>query len=128
VVCDASTLVALLVDDGPAGTWAARTLQRADLHAPHLTIFETADILRRHELSGAISADQAAQAHMDLRDLAIELWPYELLADRVWQLRADLTAYDAAYVALAELTKSELATLDRRIAGAPGIGCPVAHP
>lgn len=128
MVCDASALVAVLVDGGPAGQWATARLAGADLAAPHLVLFEAANILRRHELAGLVSADQAAQAHADLVDLTIELWPYDLLASRVWELRGNLTAYDAAYVALAELTGSELVTLDRRIALAPGVRCAITGP
>lgn len=127
-VCDASALVALLVDGGPAGEWATARLTGVGLLAPHLVHFEVGNILRRHELAGLVSADQASQAHQDLLDLAVELWPYELLASRAWQLRANLTIFDAVYVALAELTGATLVTLDRRIAQAPGIRCPVAHP
>ncbi|MFO7281655.1 MAG: type II toxin-antitoxin system VapC family toxin [Thermoanaerobacterales bacterium] len=128
VVCDASAVVALLVDGGPAGQWTADQLRGADLLAPHLVLFEAANILRRQESAARISADLAAQAHADLLDLPIELWPYELLAPRAWALRANLSTYDAAYVALAELAGATLVTLDRRLAGAPGIACPVAVP
>jgi predicted nucleic acid-binding protein len=78
--------------------------------------------------AGLVSADRAAQAHADLLDLAIELWPYELLSSRVWELRANLSAYDAGYVAVAELTDAPLVTLDRRIARAPGLRCAVTTP
>lgn len=92
VVCDASALVAVLLDAGP------------------------------------VSGDQAAQAHGDLLDLAIEPWPYELLAPRAWELRRNLSIYDAAYVALAELIDAALVTLDQRIAGVPGLRCAVVTP
>ena len=128
VVCDASALVALLLDDGPDGQWAAQALAGATLAAPAVVAFETANIVRRHELSGAVGADQAAQAHADMLELAIELWPYELLASRVWELRASSSSYDASYVAVAELTGATLVTLDGRLAAAPGIRCPVAAP
>lgn len=128
VVCDASALVALLVDGGPAGQWATEHLSGADLLAPHLAPCETANILRRHELASLISADQAAQAHADLLDLSIELWPYDLLAARAWELRANVSIYDATYVALAEQVEATLVTLDARIAGAPGIRCAVLTP
>jgi predicted nucleic acid-binding protein len=128
VVCDASALVALLVDGGPDGEWAAAALTGTDLLAPHLAPFEVANILRRHELAGLITADQSAQAHADVVDLPLELWPYEVLAARAWGLRANLSVYDATYVALAELTGHPLVTLDRRIAGAPGLRCPVLLP
>jgi predicted nucleic acid-binding protein len=128
VVCDASALTALLIDGGPDGRWVTEAFAGADLAAPTLVGFETANILRRHELAGMITADQAAQAHADLLDLAIEHWPYELLATRAWQLRQNLSIYDASYVALAELLGATLVTLDRRIGGAPGPRCAIATP
>jgi predicted nucleic acid-binding protein len=129
ITCDASVLVALLVDGGPAGQWATTHLaQSSGLLAPHLVLFETANIFRRHELAGLITADQAAQAHADLLDLPIDLWPYDILAPRAWQLRANLSAYDGSYVALAEITGTTLATLDARIARAPNVTCVVAIP
>ena len=103
VVCDASAITALLVDGGSDGRWATEACNGVALAAPSLIDFETANILRRQELAGLISPDQAAQAHTDLVDLAIECWPYELLAVRAWQLRLNLSIYDASYVALAEL-------------------------
>ena len=128
VVCDASALVALLLDAGPDGRWATDALTGADIAAPSLVTFESANIIRRHELAGLVSADQAAQAHADLLDLAIEQWPYELLASRAWALRQNLSSYDAAYVALAELTGATLVTLDKSIARAPGLRCVVVTP
>jgi predicted nucleic acid-binding protein len=127
-VCDASALVALLLDSGPDGQWVTRALSGATLAAPGLVAFETANIIRRHELAGAVSTDQAAQAHGDLLALAIEHWPYELLAPRAWELRRNLSSYDAGYVALAELIDATLVTLDRRIGRAPGLGCKVTTP
>jgi predicted nucleic acid-binding protein len=128
VVCDASTVVALLLDAGPDGRWAYDALAGAELAAPSLLPFEAANIIRRHQLARLISADQAAQAHADLLDLAIEPWPYELLAPRAWQLRHNLTTYDASYVALAELLDTALVTLDRGIGRAPDLRCTVATP
>jgi predicted nucleic acid-binding protein len=75
-----------------------------------------------------VSCDQAAQAHQDLLDLAIEQWPYELLARRAWELGCNLSICDASYVALAEALGCTLVTLDMRIAGAPNLRCPVATP
>lgn len=128
VVCDASALVALLLDGGADGRWVADTLAGAELAAPCLVSFESANIIRRHELAGLVSRDQAAQAHADLLDLAIEHWPYEILARRVWELRHNLSTYDASYVALAELTGATLVTLDRRISRAPNLRCAIAAP
>ncbi len=82
VVCDASALTALLIDGGPDRKWVTEAFSGADLAAPSLVGFETANVVRRHDLAGLISSDQAAQAHADLLDLAIEQWPYELLATR----------------------------------------------
>lgn len=128
MVADSSAIVALLLDSGPDGRWATAQLSGADLAAPCLLRFEAANILRRHEVAGLISADQAAQAYADLLDLTIEEWPYELLATRAFELRRNLTAYDASYAALAELLEGSLVTLDRRIARAPGVECPVVTP
>jgi len=126
VVCDASAVIAALLDSGTDGQWATARLAEAELFAPTLLPFECANVIRRAELSGAVSADQAAQAHADLLDLAIDLWPYDVLATRARELRADLSSYDAAYVALAEMLAIPLVTLDRRVLRAPGITCSVS--
>jgi predicted nucleic acid-binding protein len=128
VVCDASALVALLLDSGPDGRWAADALASGPIAAPALVRFEVGNVIRRHELAGLVSADQAAQAHADLLNLEIEEWPYELLAPRIWELRRNLSSYDASYVALAEVAGATLLTLDRRIADAPDVRCAVATP
>lgn len=125
IVCDASAVVAALLDSGSDGQWASQWMARDELFAPTLLPYECANIIRRQELSGVISADQAAQAHADLVDLAVDLWPYELLAERAWELRANLSIYDASYVALAEILAAPLITLDRRIRRAPGVTCSV---
>lgn len=128
VVCDASAVVAVLLDAGPDGRWAAAALTGADLAAPSVLPFEAANIMRRQELARLLDPGHAAQAHADLLDLAIELWPYEVVATRAWQLRRNLTAYDAGYVALAELLDGPLVTLDRGISRAPDVRCPVRTP
>ena len=128
IVCDASVVVALLLDAGPDGVWATSVFADASLAAPNLVMFEASNVIRRHELAGLVSADLAAQAHADLLDLPIEFWPFELLAARVWQLRANLSSYDASYVALAELIEASLVTLDSRISRAPGLKCEVRTP
>jgi predicted nucleic acid-binding protein len=128
IVCDASAMVAALLDSGSDGEWATEHMAGADLYAPTLLPYECANIIRRQELSRVISADQAAQAHADVLDLAIDLWPYEVLSNRAWELRSNLSSYDAAYVALAEILAAPLVTLDRRISRAPGVTCSVAVP
>jgi len=127
-VCDSSALAALLIDSGPDGRWVTHTIDSGEITAPTLVTYETANIIRRHELSGQISPDQAAQAHADLLDLAIELWPYEILAARAWELRHNLSIYDATYVALAETTGLTLITLDKRLAKTSGTKCRIAAP
>ncbi|MEX1175077.1 MAG: type II toxin-antitoxin system VapC family toxin [Mycobacterium sp.] len=128
VVCDASAVVTVLVDSGDGGAWLARRLAGTELCAPALLAFECSNVIRRHELAGLISPDQAAQAHADLLDLPVDLFPYESLAQRVWRLRHNLTSYDAAYVALAEALDAPLITLDWRLANAPGFSCRVEVP
>lgn len=122
-VVDASALVAALIDTGPDGEWADSVLVGATLCAPHLVISETANILRRAELSGDIDSTAAAQAHDALLALPLQLFDYEPMADRIWALRHNLTIYDAQYVALAEALECELATLDRKLASASGPQC-----
>jgi predicted nucleic acid-binding protein len=126
VVCDASVIVAALLDSGPDGQWAGSRLTDVDLHAPSLMHYESANVIRRLELAGTVGSDQAALAYADLLALNVTVWPYEVLGERVWQLRQILTSYDAAYVALAETLSATLITLDRRIARNPAVECAVA--
>ena len=123
VVVDASAIVAALVDSGSAGAWAQTELDHEDIAAPHLMPVEVANVLRRAERAGDLSADVAALAHADLVRLRVALFPYEPHAERVWTLRDNLTAYDAWYVALAEALGVPLITLDRRVARASGPRC-----
>ncbi len=127
-VCDASAVVALLLDSGPDGKWATAALTDVKLAAPALMPFEAANIIRRQELAKIVTADQAAQAHVDLGDLTVDEWPYDVLAPRVWELRRNLTVYDASYAALAELLDATLVTLDRRIRDVPNLRCIVSTP
>lgn len=127
-VIDASALVALLADAGPAGAWVTAQVNGHHLAAPHLVRYEVANVLRRQEDAGRLSRDQAHLAHADLLDLPIECWPYSTVADRAWELRHNLTSYDASYVALAELLDVPLLTCDGRLTRAPGVGCAVLTP
>ena len=128
LVVDAGFVVAALTDGGPDGRWAADMLAGADLAAPHLMPVEAANILRRSALAGDISQDVAALSHADLLELRVTLFPYALLAPRVWALRANVTAYDAWYVALAEALEAQLATIDHRLSRASGCGCAFLTP
>jgi predicted nucleic acid-binding protein len=128
VVVDASAVVAALVEDGVDGSWARAELGRSGLAAPHLMPVEAANILRRAVRAGDLTSDMGALAHADLVQLQVDLFPCEPFAGRVWQLRENLTAHDAWYVALAETLERELLTLDARITRAPGLRCPVRTP
>lgn len=125
VVIDASAVVALLTDAGPAGEWVAGTIAGAALSAPALMPYEVTNVLRRRTASDQLDTGSATLAHRDLVVLPVDYYPYSTVADRVWQLRDNLTAYDAAYVSLAELLAAPLVTLDARMARAAGPACPV---
>jgi predicted nucleic acid-binding protein len=122
-VVDASAMVSALVDGGPEGAWALDQLQGTDLIAPHLMPVEATNILRRSALASQISDDSAALALRDLQRLTIEYFPFEPFADRVWELRGNVTSYDAWYVGLAEHFDAPLLTLDRRLGASPGPTC-----
>lgn len=128
VVVDASVVVAALIDAGPDGAWAETQLVSGPLAAPHLMPVEVANILRRASLAGDISPDVAAMAHADLLDLPAALFAYEPFAARVWELRDNLSTYDASYVALAEALEVPLVTLDGRLRRAAGPRCTFATP
>jgi len=125
IVLDASAAVAVLTDSGPEGEWATALLTGASVAAPDLMPFEAGNILRRQSMSGVLDATAATLAHRDLVAMRIELCPYGALAERAWALRENLTIYDAAYVALAELLAVPLVTLDGRLARASGPRCAI---
>ena len=128
LVVDAAVVVAALVDNGPAGQWAELQLLAEELVAPHLMPVEVANILRRSAMAGDISSDVASIAHEDLLALSVELFPYQPFAARVWELRDNLTAYDAWYVAVAESLNAPLTTLDMRLSRASGSDCTFLTP
>ena len=127
LVVDASALVASLIDDGRAGASTAAALADGALAAPELLLFEVANVLRRLEVSGRISAETAALAHGDVLDLPVQLWPYAPLAEEAWRLRGSLM-YDAAYVALAVNLKAPLVTLDQKLARTAAAWCRIVVP
>jgi len=129
MVVDASVVTAVLVDSGPQGVWARDQLASGEaVFAPHHMPAEVTSALRRLAKSGLLPAHDAEVARRELLSLDAELYPFEPLADRVWQLRDNLTTYDAWYVALAEAHDVPLATLDRRLAEAPGPECEFRTP
>lgn len=128
VVIDASALIAALVDSGSEGDWANEVTASGPLLAPELILVETANTLRRLEVSGAITRLEATSAFRDLLRLELDLLPFAPFADRVWELRGNLTSYDAWYVAVAEAFKCPLATLDRKLGHAAGPTCAFLAP
>ncbi len=122
-VVDASVLVAATADAGPEGIWAEAVLGGGNLAAPHLVLAEATNVLRRLEKVGRLTRLEATAAHRDVLRLDIDLFPFEPFAERVWELRSNLTSYDAWYIAVAEALNLPLATIDRRLAQASGPVC-----
>lgn len=91
------------------------------LHAPHLLDVEVAQVVRRYWRAGELTAARGEEALHDLADLPIQRYPHEPLLGRIWQLRSNVTAYDAAYIALAEGLAAGLLTLDKALARVPGV-------
>jgi predicted nucleic acid-binding protein len=127
-VVDSSVLVAALVDTGPHGVWAEEVLARGSLHAPELARAEATNILRRLERAKLITTPEANGAQEDLMQLDIDLFSFEPFADRIWELRDNVTSYDAWYVALAEALKVPLATLDEALSKSNGVACEFLTP
>ena len=121
IVVDASALLEVLLNTPDADRVSDRLLVAGDtLHVPHLIDLEVAQVLRRYAASGVLSADRGAQALQDLTDFPLIRYPHDLLLPRIWELRHNLTAYDAAYVALAEALEAPLVTRDAALAAARG--------
>lgn len=118
-VVDASVVVRALIEGDHT------LLGGGPLHAPELIDLEVLNALRSHEMRGELTGEDTAAALAAFDGLAIEKHAHRHVLRRVWQLRGNLTPYDGAYVALAELWGSPLRTADRRLANAPGIRCEV---
>ena len=127
IVLDASAAIEWLLQT-PAGIKLDRRIfsPSESLHAPHLLDVEVAQVLRNFVRDKAITAQRGQEALEDLGDLPLRRYPHDFLIPRIWELRATLTAYDAAYVALAELLDAALLTCDGKIASAPGHHAKVA--
>lgn len=122
IVLDASALVELLLNTAAGRAIATRIADPAlGLHVPHLADIEVAQALRRFAKDGQLDAADAVVALEDLRSLDLQRHAHEPLLERVWQLRQNLSAYDAVYVALAEVLETVLLTCDGRLARAPGL-------
>jgi predicted nucleic acid-binding protein len=127
-VVDSSVLIAALVDTGPHGAWAENILARGSLHAPELVLAEATNVLRRLERAKLIATPEANAAQDDLMQVDIELFSFEPFAERIWELRHNVTSYDAWYVALAEALKLPLATLDGPLSRSSGVTCTFLTP
>jgi predicted nucleic acid-binding protein len=120
IVLDASVVVELLLGTQAAGPLAARIRSAAPWHAPAVLDLEVANAIRRLCTTRQTSQERGSRAIEDLGALPVRRYPHTPLLDRIWELRANLTAYDGAYVALAETLRAPLVTRDRRLAGARG--------
>jgi len=121
IVLDASAAVLALLHDGDARRWLARET----VVVPHLADSEVTHALRGQVLRGNVGADDALLALAGWARLGLRRFGVVGLLPRVWELRENLTAYDATYVALAEVLACELVTADSRLARAPGPMCPI---
>ena len=121
IVLDASAAVELVLRL-PLGEEVAQRLADPDqaVHAPHLLGIEVVQVVRRYVHRGEIRPQRGDEALGDFADLDVVRHPHEPLLGRMWRLRDNLTACDAAYVALAEALDAPLLTLDAGLAGAPG--------
>jgi predicted nucleic acid-binding protein len=121
IVVDASALLEVLLRTPAASAVEDRLFAPGQtLHAPHLIDVEVAQVIRRFAANGEIDGERGRLALTDLANLPLRRYPHDFLLPRMWDLRNNLTAYDAAYVALAEALEAPLLTRDRRLAAAAG--------
>lgn len=121
IVVDASALIEVVLVTPAARRLAERLFaDRETLHAPHLLDVEVAQVLRRYALAGLLGAERGAEALEDLADFPIARYPHQPFLPRIWELRHNATAYDAAYLALAEALAAPLVTRDAKLASVAG--------
>jgi predicted nucleic acid-binding protein len=121
IVIDASAALEVLLQTPAAAAVEARLYRASEtLHAPHLIDLEIAQVLRRYAASNQIDANRCQAALDDWLLVPVSRYPHDVLLPRVWDLRANVTAYDAAYLALAEILDAPLVTRDGRLAGSSG--------
>lgn len=129
LVVDTSAVLAALASRPSDPALVKRLADDGDLHAPHLIDIEILNALRGLVRGGQLSEDRAQDVRTDVEELALTRYGHQPLADRIWALRDNLTAYDAAFVALAEALKVPLITCDARLAKAPDVTAELfAHP
>ena len=121
IVIDASALIEVLLGTSAATRLAERFFAEGEtLHAPHLLDVEVAQVLRRYALAGVFGAERGVEALEDLADFPVARYPHQPFLPRIWELRHNVTAYDAAYLALAEALAAPLVTRDAKLASAGG--------
>ena len=126
IVIDASALANVVGDDGPAGRAArARLLDAAEASTPELADVETVAVLRKRWLAGDLTDRRFRSAIDDLLALPLARFPTGPLMIRAYELRSNVTAYDASYIALAEGLACTLVTADTRLARSPGTNCAI---
>lgn len=125
IVVDASIVVTALADDGPDGDRVRGRLRGERLLAPHLIDVEVVSAWRRLAAAGDLDERRVGLAMDDLDSLRLDRVPHRPLMVRCWELRQNLTVYDATYVALAEAMQVPLLTADAKLAAAPGLRCTV---
>jgi predicted nucleic acid-binding protein len=123
IVVDAGVMASALVDDGERGSRTRLRLAMDELAAPELIDIEVTSVLRRLVAAGRLQGDRAEQALADLVSAKLVRSPHAPLLRRCWELRDDVTTYDAVYVAMAEALGTVLVTSDSRLAAAPGPRC-----
>jgi len=120
IVVDASAMLEVLLGTETGARVEDRLLSRGEsLHAPHLLDVEVAQVLRRYAAGGELTPERGREALMDLVDFPVHRYPHDVLLPRIWELRHNVTAYDAIYLALAETLAAPLVTCDARLGSAP---------
>ncbi len=127
IVLDSSAAIDWLIelDNGP---WVDERIRGEDVHAPHVLDIEVVGVVRKRVQRKELTLQRATAALSDFVDFNLARHPHTLLLGRMWELRANFTASDAAYVALAELLGAALVTTDSRLARAPGIRARIVAP
>ncbi len=125
LIVDASSLYEVVADTARAGDVRVRLALDADHAAPSVIDVEVVSVIKRDHIAGRLDSTAAAQAVQDLRDWPGERFAHRPLLDRVWELRHSVRAWDAFYIALAEVMQATLITSDSRLARAPGPRCAI---
>jgi predicted nucleic acid-binding protein len=121
IVADASAVIEVLLNTA-SGTAVSRHLfaPKQSIHVPHLMDVEVLQVLRRYARIHTLSSERADQALQDYASMPLNRYSHDVLLSRIWELRHNLTAYDAAYIALAEALEAPLVSCDRALASASG--------